>query len=76
MTEREALLERPQRRRAAHDAVGYRGAEIRFMLLPASQCEIVDTWTVGGLRGAEHTVSTPEGFASHAVTPLPAPGDC
>ena len=24
------------------------GSEIRFMLVPANQCEIVDTWTVGG----------------------------
>jgi alkylation response protein AidB-like acyl-CoA dehydrogenase len=25
--------------------------ESRFMLLPSSECEITDTWTVGGLRG-------------------------
>jgi indole-3-acetate monooxygenase len=25
--------------------------QTRFMLIPSSECEIVDTWTVGGLRG-------------------------
>ena len=27
------------------------GPESRFMLCPAADCEIVDTWTTGGLRG-------------------------
>lgn len=37
--------------------------EIRLMLLPSADCEIVDTWTAGGLRGSgSHDVVVHERF--------------
>ncbi len=55
--------------------------EIRFMLLPANACEIIDTWTVGGLRGtgshdvAATDVFVPTDFGSGFTDPhiLPQP---
>src|SRR5215467_73871 len=44
--------------------------ETRFVVLPTSACQIVDTWTVGGLRGTgSHDVVVREQFvpASHAA---------
>jgi alkylation response protein AidB-like acyl-CoA dehydrogenase len=50
--------------------------ELRFMLCPAADCEIVDTWTVGGLRGTGshdvvvHDRFVPAGYASFHTDPL------
>ena len=38
--------------------------ETRFMLFPAADCEIIDTWTAGGLRGTgSHDVVMKDAFA-------------
>jgi len=53
----------------------------RFMLLPAAECEIIDTWMVGGLRGtgshdvAAHDLFVPSTYGSGFFDPyvLPEP---
>ena len=50
--------------------------EYRFMLCPASECHIIDTWTVSGLRGTgSHDVVVtdcfvPAPYASYYTDPL------
>lgn len=54
--------------------------ESRFMLCPAADCEIVDTWTTGGLRGTgSHDVVVrdlfvPSAAASFFTDPVVLPG--
>ena len=58
-----------------------RAPETRFMLIPSSQCEVIDTWMVGGLRGTgSHDVVVRDvfvpaaygsGFADAHVLPEP-----
>ncbi len=53
--------------------------ENRFMLLPAAECEIVDTWTVGGLRGTGshdvvvRDVFVPTGYDANFFDPYVLP---
>jgi alkylation response protein AidB-like acyl-CoA dehydrogenase len=55
--------------------------DTRFMFIPAIECEIIDTWTVGGLRGTgSHDVTVrdvfvPSSYGSGFTDPhvLPAP---
>jgi alkylation response protein AidB-like acyl-CoA dehydrogenase len=54
--------------------------EYRFMLCPATECEIIDTWTTGGLRGTGshdvvvRDVFVPAAYASFYTDPMVLPG--
>jgi len=54
--------------------------EFRFILCPAADCEIVDTWTVGGLRGTgshdvlANNLFVPNHHASFFTDPTVLPG--
>src|SRR5262245_24745497 len=46
--------------------------EFRFMLCPAADCQIVDTWTVGGLRGTgSHDVVVEDRFVPTRLGSFP-----
>jgi alkylation response protein AidB-like acyl-CoA dehydrogenase len=53
---------------------------IRFMIIPAAECEIIDTWTVGGLRGTgshdvvARDVFVPAQYSAGFTDPLVLPG--
>jgi hypothetical protein len=47
--------------------------ELRFMLCPAADCEIVDTWTVSGCAALEVTMSWCRIVSSRPPTRRPTP---
>ena len=53
---------------------------IRFMIIPGAECEIIDTWTVGGLRGTgshdvvARDVFVPAQYSAGFTDPLVLPG--
>ena len=48
--------------------------ELRFMLCPAADCDIVDTWSVSGLRGTgSHDVVVQDRFVSYSYSSFHTP---